>query len=93
MGTIDTLCVSLIVAMSVKHTFVAQVFFSTLAFRRDVINLNDVSILKEEFTPSAFFALPLKEFSEHSIEHHPDSCVVVEPSQEEYFRRYYRHRM
>ena len=69
MGTIDTLCVSLIVAMSMKHTFVTQDFFSTLAFRRDVINLHDVAILKEQVTPTTFSALLLKEFSERSIDH------------------------
>src|SRR5437588_12980961 len=81
MGTIDTLCVSLIVAMSVKDTFVAQVFFSALAFRRDVINLKDVSILKEQFAPTALSALLLKELSECSIDHRVSSQSLT-PIQE-----------
>jgi len=37
MGTIDTLCVSLIVAMSMKRTFVPHCFSSTLAFWGDMV--------------------------------------------------------
>ncbi len=69
MGTIDTLCVSLIVAMSVQRTFVAQCISSTLAFWCDMVDFKDVSILKEPFTPAAFSALFLEQFSERSIHH------------------------
>jgi hypothetical protein len=69
MGTVDTLRVSLIVAMSVKRTFVAQCFSSALAFWCDMVDFNDVSILKEPFAPAAFSALFLEQFSERSIDH------------------------
>ena len=46
-GTFDTLCVSLIVAVSMEYPFVPDLFPSTLAFGNDVIYLNTVSILKE----------------------------------------------
>lgn len=68
MGTIDTLCVSLIVAMSMKRTFVPHCFSSTPAFWDDMVNFDDVSILKKEFTPAAFSILVLEQLSEHSID-------------------------
>src|SRR5579859_4667381 len=69
MGTIDALRVSLIVAMSMKRTFVAHCFSSALAFWGDMVNFDDVSILKEPFTPLAFSALSLEQLSERSIDH------------------------
>src|SRR5450755_361375 len=69
MGTIDLLCMSLIVAMSVQCKFITQFFASALAAWGDVIDLDDVSVLKEQFTPSAFPSLLLKELSQWSIEH------------------------
>jgi hypothetical protein len=68
-GTFDTLCVSLIVAVSMEHTFVPDLFPSTLAFGSDVIYLNTVSILKEQATPAAFSPLFLKKLSQHPVEH------------------------
>lgn len=73
MGTIDMLCVSLIVAMSMQCTFIAQFFASALAARGDMINLDDVSVLKEQFTPSAFSSLLLKELFQRSMKHRVDS--------------------
>ena len=61
MGTVDTPCMSLIMAMSMQCTFVAQFLSSTLAAWGDVINLNDVSVLKEQLTPSTFSSLLLEE--------------------------------
>jgi hypothetical protein len=54
MGTIDPSCVTLIMAMSMQCTFVPQFLSCTLAVRGDVINFDDVSVLKEQFTPATF---------------------------------------
>jgi len=69
MGTLDTLRVSLIVAVSMEHTFVLDLLPSTLAFGSDVIYLNLVSILKEQVTPAAFSLLFLEKLSQHPVEH------------------------
>jgi len=69
MGTIDTSCVSLIMAMSMQCTFVTQSLSSSLAARGDMINFDDVSVLKEQFTPATFSSLLLKELSQQSVEH------------------------
>jgi hypothetical protein len=69
MGTFDMLYMSLIVAMSVKQTFVAQCFSSAQAFWGDMINLHDVLSLKEQSTAAAFSALLLEQFSKRSIDH------------------------
>ena len=69
MGTIDTLCVSLIVAMSMQRKFVTQFLASALTVWDDVINLDDVSVSKEQLTPSAFSSLLLEELSQRSIQH------------------------
>src|SRR5690554_3623809 len=69
MGTVDTPCVSLIMAMSMQCKLVAQFLSSALVARGDVINLDAVSVLEEQFTPSAFSSLLLKELSQRSIEH------------------------
>ncbi len=69
MGTLDTSCVSLIMAMSMQCIFVPQFLSSSLAAWGDVINFNDVSVLKEQFTPATFSYLLLKELSQQSIDH------------------------
>ena len=69
MGTLDTLRVSLIVAVSMEYTFVPDLFPSTLAFGNDVIYLNTVSILKEQFAPATFPFLFMEKFSQHPVEH------------------------
>ncbi len=69
MGTLDTLRVSLIVAVSMEHTFVPDLLPSTMAFGNDVIYLNTVSILIEQATPAAFSPLFLKKLSQHPVEH------------------------
>jgi len=56
-------------AMSMQCTFVPQFLSSSLAVRGDVINFDDVSVLKEQFTPATFSSLLLKELSQQSIEH------------------------
>ena len=63
MGTVDTSCVSLIMAVSMQCIFVPQFLSSSLAARGDVINFDDVSVLKEQFTPATFSSLLLKELS------------------------------
>ena len=67
-GTFDTLCVSLIVAVSMEHTFVPDLFPSTLAFGSDVIYLNTVSILKEQSAPAAFSFLFLEKLPQRSTQ-------------------------
>lgn len=47
MGTVDRSRMSLVVAMSMQSTFVTQFLSSALTARGDVVNLDDVSILKE----------------------------------------------
>ena len=69
MGTIDPSCVTLIMAMSMQCTFVTQFLSSTLAVQGDMIDFDDVSVLKEQFTPATFSSLLLKELSQQSIEH------------------------
>lgn len=69
MGTIDTLGVSLIVAMAMQRTFVVQRFSAALTFWGDMVNFNDVSILKKQLTPAAFAALSLQQLAERSIDH------------------------
>jgi hypothetical protein len=52
--TIDTSGVSFIMAMSVKQTFVAEFFSSTLTLWGDVVDFKDIGVLKEQFTPPTF---------------------------------------
>jgi hypothetical protein len=52
--TIDTFGVSFIMAMPVQQEFVAEFFSASFAFGRDVVNFNDISVLKEESTPATF---------------------------------------
>ncbi len=53
-------CMSLVMAMSVERTFVAQFFSSTKVFGKHVINFHLISLLKKESTPSALPLLFLK---------------------------------
>ena len=55
----------------------------------------DVSrqIRHEPFGTDLIGFLPGEKQGALDLGHHPESCVAVEPSQEEYFRGYYRHRM
>jgi hypothetical protein len=75
MGTVVTLGVTLIVAMVMENTFVAQFFPAAEAFGGDVVYLNHVSILKEQSTPAAFSFLFLKEFPQRATKH----VVLAEP--------------
>jgi hypothetical protein len=63
------LCMPLIVTMSMKSTFVAQVIPSTYAFGGDVVDLYVILIFEKQFTPSAFPLLFLKEFAQGSTQH------------------------
>src|ERR1700676_3213168 len=60
---------SFIMAMSVKQTFVAEFFFSALALWGDMINFNDIGVLKEQFTPTTSSLLFPQQCPFHSIEH------------------------
>jgi hypothetical protein len=45
---------SFIMAMPVKQTFVVEFFSSAKALWRQVVNFNDIRILKEQATPTTF---------------------------------------
>jgi hypothetical protein len=51
---------SLIMAMAMERTFVAQFFPSTKVFGENVINFSLISVSEEEFTPSALSLLFLE---------------------------------
>ncbi len=68
-GTIVTLGVTLIVAMTMESPFVAELFPCAEAFGSDVVYLNHVSILKEQPTPAAFSFLFLQPFAQRSTQH------------------------
>src|SRR5262245_44187424 len=74
-GTIGTCCVSLIVAVSMEHTFVTEFFPASFTVRGHMIYLNNVSILEKESTPAAFSCLFLKQFSQCPTK----QIVVAEP--------------
>src|SRR6266568_9638683 len=67
-GTIVTLGVTLIVAMTMESPFVAELFPCAEAFGGDVVYLNHVSILKEQPAPAAFSFLFLEEFPQRSTQ-------------------------
>ena len=69
MSTLDPLCVSLIMAMAMQCTLVAQFLSPSLAAWGDMINFDEVSILKEQFTPATFPSLLLKQLGQESMEH------------------------
>ena len=68
-GTVVTLGVTLVVAMVMENTFVAQFFPAAEAFGGDVVYLNHVSILKEQSAPAAFSVLFLEELPQRSAKH------------------------
>ena len=68
-GTVVTLGVTLIVAIVMESTFVAQLFPAADAFGGDVVYLNPVSILKEQSAPAAFSFLFLEELAQRSAKH------------------------
>ena len=74
------LCMPLIVTMSMKSTFVAQLIPAAFAFGNDVIDLNVVLIFEEKFTPTTFSFLFLKQFAQRSTQHGMffESCTPVE---------------
>ena len=67
--TVDTSGVSFIMAMSMQQELVAEFFSSTFTLWRDVINFNDIGVLKEQFTPTTFSLLLTQQCSFHSIAH------------------------
>ncbi len=62
-GTVNTPCVSLVVAMSMERAFVTEFFSSTLVSRSDMVDLNHVSFFKLQFAPPASSCLLLQEFA------------------------------
>src|SRR6266566_5208674 len=62
-------CMPLIMTVPMKRTFVAEFVPSACAFGNDVIDLNVVLILEEEFTPTTFPLLLLKQFTQCSTQH------------------------
>ncbi|SRR5258707_10813730 len=67
--TIDTFGVSLIMAMSVQQALVAEFFSSTFTLGCDVIDFNDIGVLKEQPTPTTFPLLFAQEHALDPIEH------------------------
>ena len=67
--TVDTSGVSFIMAMSVQQEFVAEFFSSAPTLGGDVIDFNDIRVLKEQFTPTAFPLLFAQQHSFHPIAH------------------------
>ncbi len=75
MGTIFTLGVSLIVAMSMKDAFVTQLFPSAETSRRKVIDFHHILIFEEQSTPLTFPFLFSKQDTQRSTKH----VVITEP--------------
>ena len=69
MGTIFTLGVSLIVAMSMKDAFVAQFFPSAETSGRNVIDFHNILIFEEQSTPLTFPFLFSKQDTQCSTKH------------------------
>jgi len=67
--TIDLLSMSFIMAMPMQQTFVAECFSSTLTRWGEVVNFNDIGVLKEQFTPPTFPLLFAQQGLFDSIEH------------------------
>jgi len=67
--TTDTSSVSFIMAMSVEQELVAEFFSSAFTLGRDVINFNDIGVLKEQLTPATFPLLFAQEDSFHPVTH------------------------
>ncbi len=74
MGTIFTLGVSLIVAMSMKDAFVTEFLSSAEASRSDMVNFGNISIIEEQSTPFTFALL----FSEQDTQCSTKHVVVTE---------------
>jgi hypothetical protein len=53
---------SLVMAMSMERKSIADFISSAFAFGSDVIHFNEISILKQESTPSALSLLLLEKF-------------------------------
>ncbi len=62
-GTVNTPCVSLVVAVSMEREFVTQFFPSTSTSRDDMVDLNHVSLLEMQFAPIACSCLLLQELA------------------------------
>jgi len=56
-------------AMSMECEFIAQFFSTSFTFWGHVIDFYQVSILKEEFTPSAFSRLSLEKLAFGAVQH------------------------
>ena len=62
-GTVNTLGVSLIVAMSMKCAFVTEFFPTSLTSGGNMIDFNHISIFEMQFTPTTFSCLFLQELA------------------------------
>ena len=67
--TTDTSGVSFIMAVSMQQAFVAEFFASAFTLGCDVIDFNDIGVLKEQLTPTTFPLLFAQERALDSIEH------------------------
>ncbi len=65
--TVDTPGVSFIMAMTMHQAFVAEFFASPFTFRRNVVDFNDIGVLKEQLTPATFPLLFAQKDSFHPV--------------------------
>jgi hypothetical protein len=74
------LCMPLIMAVSMKCTFVTEFVPSACAFGNHVIDLYVILIFEEKFTPTTFSFLFLEQFAQGSTQHCVffESCAPVE---------------
>jgi hypothetical protein len=61
--------VSFIIAVSVEQEFVAEFFVAAFTLWGNVVDFNDISVLKEQLTPTTFPLLLAQEDSLDSIAH------------------------
>ena len=66
--TVGTASVSFIMAMAVQEKFVAEFFSSTLTSGRNMIDFDQIRILKEQPTPATFSLLLAQQDTLHPIE-------------------------
>src|SRR5438876_8318561 len=69
MGTFSAFSVSLIVAVSMKNTFVTQFITSSCITRSNVVNFHLIIILEEQSTPATFPFLLSEQNTQCSTKH------------------------
>jgi hypothetical protein len=74
-GTLNTVCVSLIVAVSMERQLVTEFFSSAQAGGEDMVDFDQVSVFEEQSTPAACSLLFLQQLSQRPSE----EGVLFEP--------------